>query len=83
MAIRFAPEIVGTQFHPEADAEGMLRYFLNEDKKEAIIKAHGEARYNDMIEHLNDPDKISMTESAVIPDFLKNAFQKTFQPAYA
>lgn len=73
MAIRFSKEIVGTQFHPEADAEGMLRYFLREDKKESIIKNHGEAKYNDMITHLNDPDKIMMTESVIIPSFLRNA----------
>jgi hypothetical protein len=36
-----------------------------------------------MIGHLNDPDKISMTEAVIIPTFLKNAFNKTFQPAYA
>lgn len=83
MAIRFSKEIVGTQFHPEADAEGMLRYFLREDKKAAIIANHGEAKYNDMIMHLNDPDKIMMTESVIIPAFLKNALNKTFQPAYA
>lgn len=73
MAIRFSKEIVGTQFHPEADAEGMLRYFLREDKKNNIIANHGEAKYNDMIEHLNDPDKIKMTEATVIPTFLKIA----------
>ncbi|WP_026632921.1 type 1 glutamine amidotransferase [Dyadobacter alkalitolerans] len=83
MAIRFSKEIVGTQFHPEADAEGMLRYFLREDKKAAIIANHGEAKYNDMIMHLNDPDKIMMTESVIIPAFLKNALNKTFMPAYA
>jgi len=83
MAIRFSKEIVGTQFHPEADAEGMLRYFLREDKKTTIIANHGEAKYNDMIAHLNDPDKIMMTESVVIPAFLKNALTKTFHPAYA
>jgi homoserine O-succinyltransferase/O-acetyltransferase len=83
MAIRFSNEVVGTQFHPEADAEGMLRYFLNEDKKKAIVAAHGEAKYEDMIAHLNDPDKISMTESVIIPAFLKNAYHKTFELAYA
>ncbi|TDE15514.1 type 1 glutamine amidotransferase [Dyadobacter psychrotolerans] len=76
MAIRFSSEIVGTQFHPEADAEGMLRYFLQEDKKTTIIANHGEAKYNDMITHLNDPEKILMTESVVIPTFLKNALNK-------
>lgn len=83
MAIRFSNEIIGTQFHPEADSEGMLRYFLREDKKTSIISAHGEAKYNDMIEHLNDPDKISMTESVILPAFLKNAVTKTFSLAYA
>ncbi|KAA0993614.1 type 1 glutamine amidotransferase [Dyadobacter aurulentus] len=83
MAIRFSNEIVGTQFHPEADAEGMLRYFLREDKKTSIIAAHGEAKYNDMIAHLNDPDKILLTESVILPTFLKNALNKTFALAYA
>ncbi|HEV7381547.1 MAG TPA: GMP synthase [Dyadobacter sp.] len=76
MAIRFSNEIVGTQFHPEADAEGMLRYFLREEKKTAIIANHGEQKYNDMIEHLNDPDKIMLTESVMIPTFLRNALLK-------
>jgi homoserine O-succinyltransferase len=76
MAIRFSKEIVGTQFHPEADADGMLRYFLSEDKKTNIIKNHGEAKYNDMIEHLNDPDKILMTASVIIPSFLKVAYRQ-------
>ncbi|KQS26740.1 type 1 glutamine amidotransferase [Dyadobacter sp. Leaf189] len=83
MAIRFSNEIVGTQFHPEADAEGMLRYFLREDKKTAIVAAHGETKYNDMIAHLNDPDKILLTESVILPAFLKNALDKSFTPAYA
>lgn len=83
MAVRFSNEIVGTQFHPEADAEGMLRYFLDENKKEAIIRAHGAQKYDDMIMHLNDPEKISMTEAVIIPTFLKNAYNRTFQPAYA
>ncbi|MCE7060139.1 type 1 glutamine amidotransferase [Dyadobacter sp. CY343] len=83
MAIRFSNEIIGTQFHPEADAEGMLRYFLRDDKKTSIIAAHGETKYNDMIAHLNDPDKISMTESVILPAFLKNALNKSFALAYA
>lgn len=85
MAIRFSDEIFGVQFHPEADAEGMRRYFLQEDKKLAVIKEHGEEKYNDMIEHLDDPDKIMYTESVIIPKFLENAyqsFQHDLSPAY-
>jgi homoserine O-succinyltransferase len=78
MSIKFSGEIFGTQFHPEADAEGMLRYFLRDDKKASIVSNHGEAKYNNMIDHLNDPDKILMTESVIIPTFLKNALQKSY-----
>ena len=44
MAIRFSEEFVGTQFHPEADPHGMIRYFTLPDKKEAIIKNYGEEK---------------------------------------
>ncbi|HEV7349579.1 type 1 glutamine amidotransferase [Telluribacter sp.] len=80
MAIRFSKEIVGTQFHPEADAEGMLRYFLKEDKKANIVKNHGLDKYNAMIEHLNDPDKILLTGSTILPGFLSRAAQRLFTP---
>jgi homoserine O-succinyltransferase/O-acetyltransferase len=73
MAMRFSPEIVGMQFHPEADALGMLHYFDQEDKKKQIIKNHGLAKYEDMVTHLNDPDKILLTESVILPTFLRNA----------
>ena len=76
MAIRFTPEIIGTQFHPEADAEGMHRYFKTEEKKQAVIKNFGEKKYHSMIEHLEDPDKILYTESVILPNFLEHAFQQ-------
>ena len=76
MGIRLSDEVVGFQFHPEADAEGMQRYFLQADKKMAVVTEHGEAKFEDMITHLNDPDKILLTESVIIPKFLKNALQQ-------
>jgi homoserine O-succinyltransferase/O-acetyltransferase len=79
MAIRFTPEIVGTQFHPEADAEGMHRYFKTEEKKQAVITNFGEKKYHSMIEHLEDPDKIMLTESVILPNFLEHAFQQKFE----
>lgn len=78
MAIRFTPEIIGTQFHPEADAEGMHRYFKTEEKRNAVIANYGEAKYHSMIEHLEDPDKIMFTESVILPNFLEHAFQEKF-----
>ena len=70
MAIRFSKEIIGTQFHPEADAVGMGRHFANEERKGHIIKVHGASKYDEMIAHLGDPDKIALTESIVLPRFL-------------
>lgn len=73
MAIRFSDEIFGTQFHPEADAEGMYHYFSQEEKKQHIIKHHGREKYHDMLLHLEDDDKILKTERTIIPRFLQIA----------
>lgn len=79
MAIRFSNEIFGTQFHPEADAEGMTRYFEREDKKAIVIKKHGQRKYKNMLEHLNDDDKIMKTNAVIIPRFLKLAAEAICQ----
>jgi homoserine O-succinyltransferase len=70
MAIRFNEYMIGTQFHPEADATGMSMYLQREDKKETVIENHGFEKWQSMIEQLNDPDKILYTYSHVIPNFL-------------
>ncbi|QDK79164.1 GMP synthase [Spirosoma sp. KCTC 42546] len=75
MAIRFSPEILGTQFHPEADNEGMLRYFLQDEKRNHIVSNFGQEKYNDMVAYLQDPDKIALTESIILPSFLSQAIQ--------
>ena len=73
MALRFTPEIFGTQFHPEADGEGMLRYLLTDEKKQQVIENHGEDKYNDMVRQLADPNTIELTESIIVPSFLRRA----------
>lgn len=73
MAARFSPEIFGTQFHPEADADGMHRYLLMEEKKAIIIKNHGEAKYEQMLSDVNDPLKLSFTQAQILPSFLEKA----------
>lgn len=73
MAIRFNDYMIGTQFHPEADAPGMLMYLKTEEKRKTVIENHGEAKLNSMIEHLEDPDKIVWTHSHVLPNFLNSA----------
>lgn len=73
MAIRISDEIVGTQFHPEADAEGMVLHFNKPDKKQFVIEHHSEEKYNHILESLNDPDKINATFKKILPTFLKEA----------
>lgn len=75
MAIRFDECIIGTQFHPEADAVGIRSYFLREDKKEMVIEKHGEEKYWSVIDHLNDPDKIMDTYNTIVPRFLMMGLQ--------
>jgi GMP synthase-like glutamine amidotransferase len=78
MGIRFNDYMVGTQFHPEADAPGMTMYLHREDKKEMIIQNYGEAKWKSMLEHLNDPDKILWTYSHVLPNFLDQAVEQLY-----
>lgn len=73
MAIRFNDYFVGTQFHPEADPIGMKAHLLSEDKKSQTIFEHGERKYNEMLEHLEDPDKLLYTQATLIPNFLDEA----------
>lgn len=73
MAIRFNEYFIGTQFHPEADAIGMKLMLERVQKKEEIINKHGEGKYRQMIELLNEPDKIERTQNTIIPNFLDEA----------
>jgi GMP synthase-like glutamine amidotransferase len=77
MAIRFNEYMVGTQFHPEADAIGMSMYLQREDRKKTVVTEHGEEKWKSMIEQLDDPDKIRWTYSHVIPNFLDYAMKST------
>ncbi len=83
MALRFTPEIFGTQFHPEADGEGMLRYLLTDEKKQQVIENHGEDKYNDMVRQLADSTTIELTESIIVPSFLRRAIAAVPEMAMA
>lgn len=75
MAVRFSDEFVGTQYHPEADADGMSEHFLKPENREKVIKNFNEKKYLDMMEHLGDPDKIELTHRSVIPHFISDAIE--------
>jgi homoserine O-succinyltransferase len=80
MGLRFSPEIIGTQFHPEADGEGMLRYMLTNERKQQVITAYGEDKYHEMVNLLALPDTIELTESIIIPTFLQRALALIREP---
>ncbi|MCY1521790.1 hypothetical protein D9M68_566210 [compost metagenome] len=73
MAIRFSDYMIGTQFHPEADPVGMKMYLLQEEKKDIIIENHGEDKYRDMLNSLDDPERITLTQRIILPNFLDQA----------
>ncbi len=80
MAIRFDEAFIGTQFHPEADSEGMYHYLMQEPRKKAVIERHGEKKYYEMMLYLNEPDKVKLTYKTIIPGFLRTALQSKMNP---
>jgi len=53
----------------------MLQYLQSEEKKHQVIENHGEAKWQSMVEQLNDPDKIMYTYAHVLPNFLNLAIR--------
>ncbi|WP_425638203.1 type 1 glutamine amidotransferase [Algoriphagus yeomjeoni] len=76
MAIRFSPEMVGTQFHPEADPVSFLAHLKKAEVKEKIIALMGKTKFRKMLEHMTDEDKIYKTNETLIPNFLEQSIQQ-------
>ncbi len=76
MAIRFSPEMIGTQFHPEANPNGMREYFAEPERVEAILEEYGEERYRSMVADLQDPKKIDRTHDTILPLFLADSIRR-------
>ncbi|RYY54124.1 MAG: GMP synthase [Chitinophagaceae bacterium] len=73
MAVRFNQWMIGTQFHPEADAMGMSKHLQTDERRKVVIENFGEDKLNSMIEQLEDPDKIRWTYSHILPNFLSQS----------
>lgn len=76
MAIRFSEEIFGTQFHPEANPEGMIENLKEDKNKDAMIANYGMEKYLETLDRIDDPDKIVLTQAQILPRFLENAAQQ-------
>jgi GMP synthase-like glutamine amidotransferase len=75
-AVRISNEIVGTQFHPEADPASMLYHFRQPERREYVVKRYSEDKYFEMIEWLKDPNKIIKTRQTILPTFLRNSIEE-------
>ena len=73
MAVRFSDEIFGTQFHPEANPDGMIENLKDDKNKEAMIENYGMEKYLETVDRINDEDKIVLTQSQILPRFLSDA----------
>ncbi len=73
MALRVGESVVATQFHPEADPDGMLLHFRREERKTAIIEKHGAEKYAEILHHMAHPDFLTRTYVAILPNFLRDA----------
>ncbi|MCB0285182.1 MAG: GMP synthase [Calditrichaeota bacterium] len=73
MGVRISNEMIGTQFHPEADPMSMLYHFRQPERKHQVVTEHGEEKYYDMIAHLEDPENILLTRERILPRFLRHA----------
>jgi GMP synthase-like glutamine amidotransferase len=76
MTIRLSDEFVGTQYHPEADPVSMLYHFRQPHGKQQVVEEYGEEKYDEMINHLEDPNNIPLTRKMVLPRFLIEAIHK-------
>lgn len=73
MAVRFTPQIFGTQFHPEADALSFIANMKKKETRDKIIAMKGKSKFRDMLEDLLDEEKIYKTNETLIPNFLRIA----------
>ncbi|HVF82212.1 MAG TPA: hypothetical protein VM884_09770 [Flavisolibacter sp.] len=76
MGVRFNEYMIGTQFHPEADAIGMSMHLQTDEKKKTVIENYGEEKWASMLLQLNDPDKIMWTYAHILPNFLSEAVKQ-------
>ena len=76
MAVRVSPELVGVQFHPEADPMGMRWNFRKKKNRDKVIKAYGKKKYDRMMDHLEDPRRIKLTHDIILPSFLDDCYGK-------
>jgi GMP synthase-like glutamine amidotransferase len=73
MGIRMSPEIVGLQFHPEADPASMLFHARKPERRQHYLELFGIEKYEEFLRRLEDPNYLQFTRKVIIPRFLRDA----------
>lgn len=73
MAVRVSPQVVGVQFHPEAEPRRMWALFSEPARRREYIARRGQARWEEMMERIRHVDGLGRTYRTVIPSFLAQA----------
>lgn len=76
LGFRFAPGVVGTQFHPEADRPGVLAWIYRPEHAADLVDAYGQSLYDRMLKTLADPTRLARTYALLIPGWLTHRFNE-------
>lgn len=76
MGLSFAPGVVGTQFHPEADRPGVMAWVQRREHSDALRDAYGNELLERMIKTLSDPTRLARTYALTIPGWLTHRFNQ-------
>lgn len=74
LGLSFAPGILGTQFHPEADRQGLRAWVYSEEQAAEFKKIYGDALYQRMLKTLDDPSRVARTFAIFVPTWLHERF---------
>ena len=76
LALRFAPGVDGTQFHPEADKPGVMAWVDKPESQDALRVAYGDALLEKMKTSLGNPERLAKTFALLIPGWLTHRFNE-------
>ena len=81
MAVRFSPEIIGVQFHPEADVPGMKAIIARKSVQDQIALIYGSHKLEEIESLLDMPETIDKMNQTMIPMFLRTCQNRlTYSP---
>ena len=57
----------------------MKIHFEKPEVRDKVIANFGQSKYDVMMDHIDDPDKIEMTHNTILPLFIENALDSIFE----